>query len=156
MSVLVAGNQRLEPFARVGQFDPIATMIGTAFGTGDATGGVIRIRWTLNADFAYIFRYVSASTSQAANLRLSVIPGIIIDAVTEIWERSFDSFDVDGSNSAFFVGPPVLLLPQVAPLVEARTVNTNLDTLQASFRALIFERALLTQVSPSAIAQWLA
>jgi len=158
VSVTANGSTRLEPFARPGPFDPIAAMIGTGTVTGDATGGIMTLRWDLDRDFAYIMRGISGTGFAAADfpMRIAFQTGIIIDAIEETYTETFEGFNVGGVQGVQMKPPPMLILPQIGPDVFVLAVNTDTIVVTGAFRALIFERAVLTQISPSAIAEWLA
>lgn len=158
MGIFVAGEFSIDPFDRAVDGDPIGQMVGVGSVTGNASGGVAQVSFTLPQNFAYVVLAMGfTSTLGATAVHLyRLVTGLRVNGLDERYGSSIEALSVAGTEESQFIPPKMISLPgPVVPTMFLSIANVLGDTSVVDFRALVFDRHTVIAVPSGIWRDWI-
>lgn len=134
--------QRVQPFMRADNADPVGQMFGHARTTGDGTGGNHLLQFRLPQNNVYLIRWVrlGAVSGVAIVFDLSIGLGLVTDGATMAW-RQTGLLPTDNTNVNLTIEPRrLMVLPDNDPRISGTIPNVSGQIFTMQFEAVFWSR----------------
>ena len=136
MAIATAGTLIRRQLVQVSELDPMWRFIGSTDSTGDGSGGLNVLTWTVPPDLSVMIMSMAAEIGQSSTANVGYV---INEGAAVAFESGALAVAIDTINQPEVFSPPKIMVFEHPITIVMRSANTNLEVMTGRLSFLAWE-----------------